>query len=72
MAFADRVDATSERLLRRARVLVWNSIVGILLFLLMNEVFGLDIPYVAWPLLLAVVFGVPGALAAILLWAIVT
>ena len=54
-----------------ARRLVWNSILGILLFLLANRLFNLGIPYGApwWPIGLAVVFGVPGALAALVLWA---
>ena len=72
MGLGERVDKGGERLLKRVRILVWNSILGILLFLLANNLFDLGMPYLAWPLLLAALFGVPGALAAIILWVIVT
>lgn len=61
----------ADRFFRRARILVLNSIVGILVFLVANRFLDPPMPYLSWPLLLAVVFGFPGALAAIIVWALV-
>ena len=58
--------------MRRVRLLIWNSILGILIFLVANRFLDEPMPYLAWPLLLAILFGVPGALAAIVLWVLVT
>ncbi len=66
--FADRVDETGTEALRCARILVWNTILGLLFFFFANAVFRLGIPYLSWPILLPLVLGVPGALLGILLW----
>lgn len=61
-----------DRFFKRARYFIWNSILGLLVFLLVNNVWPkLGMPILWWPLLLAVIFGIPGALAAILLWLVI-
>lgn len=63
-------DAT-KRFFKRARLLVLNSILGVLLFALANRFLEPPMPVLSWPLLLAVLFGLPGALAAILVWVLI-
>jgi hypothetical protein len=53
---------------RTARILAWNAVAGILLLELVRYLWLPTLPILWWPLALAVIFGFPGTIVAILLW----
>lgn len=52
---------------RILRTMAWNAVLGVVALAFFRWAFFPDLP-LWWPLLLAIVFGFPGTLAAVLIW----